>query len=89
MFNKGPGPNFVGIKVKPRIIPKNRTELNKYGLLPYYKTRDFRKKIAILYYGVQEKYTDEQKGRFPVFKLCKNNGKLKPDTASASSAHRP
>ena len=32
--------------VKPVICRNNKHELNKHELVPYYKTRDFRKKIA-------------------------------------------
>ena len=66
----------------------NKHEISRYGLIPYHKTRDFRKKIAMLYYNVLPVYTEKQEGRFPVFKLGKNMY-IKPDTASASSAHRP
>ena len=69
MFNKGPGPGFIGTKPRPRIIPRNRSELNKYAITPYHRSRDFRKKIANLYYNVQVKHVEESKGQWPVFKL--------------------
>ena len=62
MFNKGPPPTFIGSRPKPRVIPRNRSELNKYGMTPYHKSREFRKKIANLYYGVQMKHVEESKG---------------------------
>ena len=88
MFNKGSSMSNSGKKEKARIIQANRGELNRYGLLPYHRTKDFRKKISVLYYGILPKYTEDQNGRWPVFKLGKNTY-VKPDTASASSVHRP
>ena len=38
--------------MKSGILRNNKHELNKHELVPYYKTRDFRKKIAQLYVPV-------------------------------------
>lgn len=46
MLNRGPPPGFIGSFKKSGIIKCNEAELRKYSLQPYYKTREFRKKIA-------------------------------------------
>ena len=69
---------------KPPIMKKNVHEFNKHKLHPFYKTRDFRKKIAFIYYPVMLNHIEFSNGRFPVFKLSKTT-RLKPGTASTSS----
>ena len=34
------------------VVNQNRKETNKHKMWPYYKTRDFRRKIAKIYYPV-------------------------------------
>ena len=68
------------------VIPKNKNELNKHRLDPFYKTRDFRKKISFLYYPVLASHSYECNGRTPVFKLSKIAPfRQKPSTASTCS----
>lgn len=44
------------------VIKRNRKELEKNSMVPYHKTREFRKKIAKIYYPVIPNYTYDQKG---------------------------
>ena len=76
---------LTGAPKKPPIMKKNVHEFNKHKLHPFYKTRDFRKKIAFIYYPVMLNHIELSNGRFPVFKLSKTNTRLKPGTASTSS----
>ena len=91
MLNRGPPPGFVGSFKKSGIVRSNDTELRKHGLTPYYRTRDFRKKIAQLYVPVVTSFAESANGRFPVFKIPKNafDNILKQGSGSASSQHRP
>lgn len=84
-------PTALGPVKKPGMMRTNQTQLGRHGLQPYYKTRDFRKKIAMLYVPALQKQITESKGRPPVFKISKTafQNLKKPDTSSASSAHRP
>ena len=76
----------MGGSRKPLIMKKNAHEFNKHKLHPFFKTREFRKKIAFLYYPVVTSHLEESNGRFPIFKLSKNaHIKIKPGTASTSS----
>ena len=82
MFFKGGG---SGPK-KAGVLKANKSELVKYSLLPFYRTREFRKKIAFLYYPCIMTHLEEANGRFPIFKLSKNaHLKVKPGTASSNS----
>lgn len=38
------------------VVRKNRKELDKYGLWPYFKTREFRKQIAKIYYPIEQEH---------------------------------
>ena len=74
---------------KPGIVRKNATELNKYEMTPYYRTRDFKKQIAQLYVPVLTSHIEEANGRFPVFKIGKGVIEaLLQKPGSSSSAHR-
>ena len=68
---------------KPGIVPNNKHELNKHELVPYHKTRDFRKKIAQLYVPVLQGHADKANGRFPVFKVAKNAFDKIPSSANS------
>lgn len=94
MLQRGPPPGFIGSFKKSGIVPSNESELRKHALLPYYKTRDFRKKIAQLYVPVIESLTTKANGRFPVFNVAQNAfdnllSKKASGTGSASSNVRP
>ena len=41
------------------VIKKNRKEMDKHTLVPYHKTREFRKKIAKIYYPIITDYTKD------------------------------
>jgi hypothetical protein len=45
-------PYVKGDRKKTGVLKANRTETTKWSMLPFYRTRDFRKKIAFLYYPV-------------------------------------
>ena len=80
------------ISKKPGIVRTNQIELRKHELCPYHRTRDFRKKIALLYVPVLTSHTEEANGRFPVFKVAKNTFDAlikKACSGSASSNVRP
>ena len=86
MFNKVSPQEGLAATKKPSIMKKNGHEFTKHKLHPFFKTRDFRKKIAFIYYPVMVQHVQDSNGRFPVFKLSKNaHLKLKPGTASTSS----
>ena len=68
MFSHGLG---GAISKKPGIVRTNNAELRKHELVPYHRTRDFRKKIALLYVPVLDSHTQEADGRPPVFKVGK------------------
>lgn len=77
---------------KPGIVRKNNAELRKHELVRYDRTRDFRKKIALLYVPVLGSHTDGANGRFPVFKVSNNAFDAlikKASSGSASSNQRP
>ena len=38
------------------VVRKNRKELEKYSLWPYFKTREFRKQIAKIYYPIEHEH---------------------------------
>jgi len=46
MINRNPPPGFIGSFKKSGIVKTNEAELRKHELMPYHRTRDFRKKIA-------------------------------------------
>ena len=89
MFARGPPPGFVGGSKKNPIMKKNVHEFNKHKLHQFFKTKDFSRKIAFLYYPVVPSYTEAANGRFPVFKISKTtvmpSNKVKPGTASTGS----
>ena len=78
---------------KSGIVKTNNVELRKHELVPYHRTRDFRKKIALLYVPVLGTHLEEANGRAPVFKVGKSafDAMLKKASAggSASSNVRP
>lgn len=51
------------------VCKRNRKEMDKYGLWPYFKTREFRKQIASIYYPIEQDHSLSAQGVFPVFKL--------------------
>ena len=71
---------------KQGITSNNGMEMRKYELQPYFKTRDFRKKFAPLYVQIIASHAEEAKGRFPVFKVSKQEiDRLVKKSGSASS----
>ena len=91
MFHKGP-PGFVGAIKKQGLTKLNTFELRKYELVPYYRTREFRKRIAQLYVPIITQHADASNGRFPVFKVSKTAIDAlvkKANNGSASSTQRP
>ena len=77
---------------KPGVVKTNNVELRKHELVPYHRTRDFRKKIALLYVPVLTSHTEDANGRFPVFKVGKSAFDAvlkKASSGSASSNVRP
>ena len=77
---------------KPGVVKTNNAELRKHELMPYHRTRDFRKKIALLYVPVLTSHTEDANGRFPVFKVGKSAFDAvlkKASSGSASSNVRP
>lgn len=52
------------------VVKRNRKENEKYRLVPYHRTREFRRKIAKIYYPIVPKHTHDSRGVFPIFKLC-------------------
>ena len=72
MLDRGPQPGFVGKPTKQGIMRTNQVELRKHELTPYYRSRDFKKKIALLYVPVLGSQVEASNGRFPVFKVHKN-----------------
>ena len=86
MLDRGPPPGFIGSFKKSGICKTNQHELNKYELGPYYKKRDFKKKIANMYVPVLESHMEEQKGAFPVFKVSQTAFDAMIKKASSSSS---
>jgi len=90
MLHGGPHRRFVSAFKKSGVIKTNRRELQQYALQPYFKTRDFRKKIAMLYVPVLEPHLKSSNGRFPVFKVSATAfDALLKKASSVSSAQRP
>jgi len=92
-LNRGPPPGYIGHSFKKSgIVKRNQIELQKHGLVPYHRTREFRKKIAQLYVPILEAHAESVNGRFPVFKLAKNvfdHINQKKPGSSGSSIVRP
>lgn len=64
---------------KGGVVKKNKHEFQKHSLPSFYKTREFRKKIAKIYYPIVHSYTYDNPGKDPIFKL--NKDYKPPDTA--------
>jgi hypothetical protein len=67
------------------VVKRNRKELDKYSLIPYFRTREFRRKIAKIYYPIIASHSYECRGLHPVFKLAPDY-KPPPTVASANTA---